>query len=280
MVGAGPPTPGAADDLARRRHDAAARARHIDGQLGFYSQDAECSIVAGTWTAAYWSAQCALAAAADLLAGARSSFALCRPPGHHAYADLYGGFCYLNNTAIAAQWLTGQGKRVAVLDSDYHHGNGTQGIFYERGDVLTCSIHADPEHEYPYYCGYAAETGAGPGDGCNLNLPLPLGADNAAYQVALDVALERVTLFAPDVLLLATGFDTVTGDVHGGFRLSVDAFHAIGRAVAGLDLPVGVIQEGGYLLPVLGDCLSALLSGLRVKPPAGSSRVVVLPPPC
>jgi acetoin utilization deacetylase AcuC-like enzyme len=257
------PRPALPDTFAVRHLVNGRLPRGIWGQLGHYCNDNLTPILPDTWDAAYWSAQTALSAASAVAGGAPLAYALCRPPGHHAYADLYGGFCYLNNAAIAAQWLAGQGRRMAVLDIDYHHGNGTQGIFYERGDILTCSIHADPDHEYPYYCGFAAETGAGPGDGCNMNLPLPPGADDAAYQTALGAALARVNAFAPDVLLLAAGFDTVTGDVHGGFRLTVGAFHAVGRAVAGLGLPVVVIQEGGYLLPVLGDCLSALLAGLR-----------------
>ena len=161
--------------------------RHIDGQLGYFAQDAECSIVEGTWPAVYWSAQSALSAADDLLAGTRCSFALCRPPGHHARRGARAAICYLNNAAIAAQACRDDGlQRVAILDVDYHHGNGTQDIFYERGDVLFATLHADPHDEYPYFLGHADERGDGAGPGCNLNLPLPAGTDGAAWLQALD----------------------------------------------------------------------------------------------
>ena len=170
----------------------------IDARLGAYSFDASSPIAEGTWQGAYWSAQTALSALDALLAGERAAFALCRPPGHHAGADYLGGYCYLNNAAIAAQAAIAAGTaRVAILDVDYHHGNGTQDIFYARGDVLFVSIHADPRMDYPYFWGHADETGEGEGEGATLNLPLPRGTDLAAYLPALDAALERIAAFAP-----------------------------------------------------------------------------------
>ncbi len=236
--------------------------RTIFGQLGGYCFDTSAPIFAGTWQAAYWSAQTALSAAARVHGGAPVAYGLCRPPGHHAHADLYGGFCYLNNAAAAAAWLARQGQRVAVVDVDYHHGNGTQAIFYERADVFVCSIHADPYDEYPYYWGHADETGVGAGAGFNLNLPLPLGADEAAYLAALQRALERVVQFQPETLLISLGLDTALGDPTGTFRLQRDSFWRMGAAFAALRLPTVVVQEGGYRLDTLGENVTAFFQGL------------------
>ena len=191
----------------------------IDARLGAYSFDASSPIAAGTWEGAYWSAQTALTALDAVLAGERAAFALCRPPGHHAGADYLGGYCYLNNAAIAAEAAVAAGRRVAILDVDYHHGNGTQDIFYARGDVLFVSIHADPRMDYPYFWGHADETGEGEGEGATLNLPLPRGTDLAAYLPALDTALERIAAFAPDLLVVSYGADTFAGDPISHFRL-------------------------------------------------------------
>ncbi len=236
--------------------------RNIWGQLGHYCTDNLTPILEETWPAAYWAAQTALSAAAATAGGTALSYALCRPPGHHAYHDLYGGYCYLNNAAIAAQWLVERGHRPAILDIDYHHGNGTQAIFYERADVFFCSLHADPEDEYPYYCGFAHETGRGVGEGFTLNLPLPLDTGPQTYLQALARGLEAIEAFAPDVLILSLGFDTIAGDPHGGLRLGPEIFADVGRALAGLHRPLLLIQEGGYLLPALGPALTALLTGL------------------
>ena len=169
------------------------RPRHIDGQLGYYSMDAGCAIVEGTWTAAYWSAQTAIAAANALVHGAPAAFAICRPPGHHATARAMGGYCYLNNAAIAAQHLRALGQpRVAVLDIDYHHGNGTQAIFWQRDDVFFASLHADPHDDFPYLSGHASERGEGDGYGATLNLPLPAGTKAGEYLAALDQALSAL----------------------------------------------------------------------------------------
>ncbi|MBX3055987.1 MAG: histone deacetylase family protein [Anaerolineae bacterium] len=233
------------------------------GLLGYYCFDIGSPVFAGTWEAAYGSAQTAVAAAAAIASGERLVYALCRPPGHHAAADMFGGFCYLNNAAIASQWLVEKGQRIAILDLDYHHGNGTQEIFYGRADVLTCSIHADPLHEYPFYWGFADEYGIGAGENYNFNFPLPLGTQEAAYLVALDIALRRIRAFVPDCLVVSFGADTLENDPVGGFKLSVESYGRIAAQIAALDLPTLVIQEGGYLLPQLGSCVLSFLQGLK-----------------
>ena len=246
---------------------------------GYYSFDLSAPIVAGTYRAARAAADAALTGAALLLEGQRLVYALCRPPGHHAGRDLYGGYCYLNNAAIAAQFLGVGGwvvglphhppppnpqppHRVAVLDIDFHHGNGTQQIFYERGDVLFVSIHADPVREYPYFAGYADERGAGPGEGFNLNLPLEAGVTNARYLAVLEQALAAIFDFAPRFLVLSAGFDTFGGDPIGDFALTADAYPLIGQRIATLGLPTLVIQEGGYAVAALGENATGLLRGL------------------
>lgn len=240
----------------------------IFGQLGYYCFDTSSPIFAHTWDAAYWSAQTAVSAAALLLANQAATpptvvYALCRPPGHHASAEQFGGFCYLNNTAIAANWLVQQGQRVAILDVDYHHGNGTQEIFYGRSDVLFVSIHADPRYEYPYYWGFADEYGYGSGYGFNHNLPLPPGTQGPAYLSALIKALTHVRAFVPDTLLVSLGVDTGAGDPTGTFLLESPDFHEIGRQIGCLGLPTAVIQEGGYRLDTLGQHVTAFLAGLQ-----------------
>jgi acetoin utilization deacetylase AcuC-like enzyme len=197
-----------------------------------------------------------------LLDGERAAYALCRPPGHHAFSDMAGGFCYLNNSAIAAEMLRRAHDRVAILDVDLHHGNGTQGIFYQRGDVLTVSIHADPERFYPFFWGYANETGAADGAGCNLNLPLPRGSGDDVFVAALDTAVERVRQFAPGALVVALGLDAFEGDPFGGLRVSTPGFAEIARRIsAALPLPTLLVQEGGYLCDGLGDNLQSFLAG-------------------
>ena len=229
------------------------------GQAGYHMTDTSCPIGAATWAAAYASAQTALHAAALVAAGDRSAYALCRPPGHHAFAELAGGFCYLNNSAIAAEALTRAGHRVAILDVDLHHGNGTQGIFYNRADVLTLSIHADPVRFYPFFWGYADETGEGEGEGCNLNLPLARGTGDQGFLAAVETALERVAAFGATTLVLALGLDAFEGDPFGGLSVTTPGFARIGAAVAETDLPCVIVQEGGYLCPALGATLEAVL---------------------
>ena len=233
----------------------------IDAKLGPYSFDASSPIAAGTWEGAYWSAQTSLTALDAVLAGDRAAFALCRPPGHHCGPDYLGGYCYLNNAAIAAEAGAAAGRRVAILDVDYHHGNGTQDIFYARGDVLFVSIHADPRMDYPYFWGHADETGEGDGEGATLNLPLPRGTDLAAYLPALDAALERIAAFAPDLLVVSYGADTFAGDPISHFRLETPDYATIARRIASLGLPALVVMEGGYAIDALGANVASFLAG-------------------
>lgn len=224
------------------------------GVTGFYATDADSPILAGTWEASYWSVQCALTAADRVAAGAPSVFALCRPPGHHAYADMYGGFCYLNNAAVAARFLqqAHHASRVAILDIDYHHGNGTQSIFYSDPSVLFCSLHGNPDEAYPYYSGMANERGRGEAIDLNRNFPLPRGSDGAIYLSALEDALACVRAFVPDFLIVSVGFDISMNDPYGGFRITPDELQEIGRRIATMKLPTLLVQEGGYLLKLLG----------------------------
>ena len=231
------------------------------GQAGYHMTDTSCPISAETWDAAYRSAQSAIHAADLVQEGERSVYALCRPPGHHAFAELAGGFCYRNNSAIAAERLTAAGRKVAVLDVDLHHGNGTQGIFYDRGDVLTVSIHAHPERYYPFFWGYPGETGVGEGEGANLNLCLERGTGDEGFLAALGKGLERVGTWGADTLVLALGLDPFEGDPFAGLKVTTPGFARIGRAVASTGLPTVIVQEGGYLCPELGDNLAAVLSG-------------------
>ena len=233
------------------------------GQAGYHMTDTSCPISAATWGSAYASAQSAVHAVDLVLAGDKAAYALCRPPGHHAFAELAGGFCYLNNSAIAAQRLRTAGRRVAILDVDLHHGNGTQGIFLDRGDVLTVSIHADPERFYPFFWGYACETGVGAGEGANLNLPLPRGTGDAGFLAALTTALTRIGAWGADTLVLALGLDAFAGDPFAGLAVTTAGFADIGQAVAGMGLPTVIVQEGGYLCPELGQNLAAVLGCWR-----------------
>ena len=232
------------------------RSRHPYGRKGYYAFGVGAPIMEYTWQAAYWSAQCAVSAARQLLAGHRSVYALCRPPGHHAARDLYGGFCYLNNAAIAARTLGGQ---IAILDIDYHHGNGTQEIFYKDPQVLYCSLHAHPDDDYPYYWGMPDELGEGPGLGANRNFPLPQGIDNEGYSLILERALALISQFDPQYLLVSAGFDTGIDDPAGGFNLTTEGFAHLGCQIAALNLPTAIIQEGGYRLDLLGQHAVAFL---------------------
>lgn len=242
--------------------------RAIDGLLGYYCTDANTPIFEHTWQTAYWAAQAALSAAALVAAGSEQlTYALTRPPGHHAGANFFGGFCYLNNAAIAAHWLVQQGNRVAILDLDYHHGNGTQEIFYGRSDVLFSSLHADPLMTYPYYWGYADEYGTGHGATFTYNYPLPRTTTMSRYQDTLHTALEKIQLFVPDVLVVSLGVDTHRDDPLGTFELDTPDFHTIGTAVAQTSIPLVVVQEGGYHLPTLGESVVAFLTGAQTGAP-------------
>ena len=234
----------------------------IDAKLGRYAYDTCTPIVEGSWTASYWSTQCALAAVDAVLGGDRTAFALCRPPGHHAGADYFGGYCFLNGAAVAAEAAIASGKsRVAILDIDYHHGNGTQDIFWDRGDVLFVSIHADPATDYPFYWGHEGEIGEGEGEGATFNLALPRGTKLFDFRTALDQALERIAAYAPDLLILSYGADTYAGDPISYFEIETDDYPVLAARIASLGLPTAIIMEGGYAVDALGRNVAAFLSG-------------------
>ena len=239
----------------------------ILGKAGFFLLDLSVPVVEGTYSAALSSANCALSAAEAISPTSsflipHSSFGLCRPPGHHAGREMAGGYCFLNNAAIAAQWLTRFGK-VAILDVDYHAGNGTQDIFYSRRDVLTISIHADPACEYPYYAGYAAETGAGEGLGFHHNFPLPAGTDDASYLPTLDKALELIAVYHPSSVVVSLGMDTYAGDPLGTFKITREGIAEIGKRIAALKLPTAIIMEGGYNTDALGENVAAFAENFK-----------------
>jgi acetoin utilization deacetylase AcuC-like enzyme len=233
------------------------------GKRDYYTYDYEDPILEMTWDAAYWSAQCALTAADLVRNGEKATYALCRPPGHHAMPDQYGGFCYLNNVAIAARYLQADGP-VAILDIDYHHGNGTQAIFYEDPAALFCSLHADPAWIYPFFWGRAGERGAGAGLGLNHNWPLPVHVDDAAYLAVLDEALRVIADFGPQYLLISLGLDAAEDDLIGQFRITTAGFRAIGQRIAALGLPTVIVQEGGYRIETLGANAAAFLRAFVV----------------
>jgi acetoin utilization deacetylase AcuC-like enzyme len=233
------------------------------GQAGYHMADTACPISAETWESVQWSAWSAVEAADAVMAGASVAYALSRPPGHHAFADVAGGFCFVNNSAVAAQHLRKTASRVAILDVDLHHGNGTQGIFYARSDVMTVSLHADPVRFYPFFWGHADERGEGPGLGYNLNLPLPRKTADAGFLEALDVGIKRIRAFAPDALVVALGLDAFEGDPFGGLSVSTPGFARIAERIAALKLPTVIVQEGGYLCDALGDNLTSFLTGFE-----------------
>jgi acetoin utilization deacetylase AcuC-like enzyme len=235
------------------------------GQAGYHMADTSCPISAETYDSSCWSAWTAVGAAEAVEAGAASAYALCRPPGHHAFADVAGGFCFFNNSAIAAQRLRKSAERVAILDVDLHHGNGTQGVFYRRADVLTVSLHADPVRFYPFFWGYADERGEGPGLGYNLNLPLPRKSGDDIFLERLGAAIRRVEAFAPDALVVALGLDAFEADPFGGLSVTTPGFARIGEAIAALSLPTVIVQEGGYLCDALSDNLTSFLSGFASR---------------
>lgn len=235
----------------------------IIGRAGWHMADTACPIGAGTFEAACGATDVAVTAAEFVLDGGDHIYGLCRPPGHHAYADMAGGFCFLNNAAIAAQHLRQAHDRVVVLDVDVHHGNGTQGIFWRRSDVLTVSLHADPQNFYPFFWGHAAERGESDGEGYNLNIPLPLGTGDAGWLSALQPALAAIRAFAPGALVVALGLDAYEGDPLRGLAITTPGFGKIGGAIAALGLPTVLIQEGGYLAPELGDNLVSFLKGFE-----------------
>ncbi|TYC67575.1 histone deacetylase family protein [Stappia sp. BW2] len=257
---------GASDEVIPNIHPdrrTASYPRSAVGQAGFHQADTSCPIAAGTWEAAYWSAQSAIHGADLMAAGEQAAYVLSRPPGHHAFGDLAGGFCFLNNSGIAAERLLKAGKRPAILDIDVHHGNGTQGIFYERGDVLTVSLHADPVRFYPFFWGHGHERGEGAGRGCNLNLPLVRGTGDEDYLKTLETAFDHIRAFGTDVLVVALGLDAYENDPLKGLAITTPGFGRIGAAIAKLGLPVLLVQEGGYLSEELGQNLTSFLTGFQ-----------------
>ena len=253
------PVPEMAANGARFRRTGASG---LIAQLGWFTTDTSCPVAVETWPAAAAAAACALAAA-DEAASGRSAYALTRPPGHHAYPSRAGGHCYLNNAALAADRLCERGaKRVAILDLDSHHGNGTQGIFWERSDVLFVSIHGDPSCYYPWYVGYADERGGGSGEGYTLNLPLAEGTGNTGWLDALDTGLMAIRAYQPDALVVSLGFDASESEPLGFLRVSSEGFARAGEQVSALRLPTAVIQEGGYNVDALAGLLARFLGAL------------------
>jgi len=227
---------------------------------GVFCFDTYAPLTAEVFPAALLSAECALTAADLILKGERASLAVCRPPGHHAMRAKCGGFCYLNNAAIAAQYLTQAGK-VAILDVDYHHGNGTQEVFYTSDQVLYVSLHADPVEAYPYFSGYADETGTGQGLGYNLNIPLPAGTNDVNYGLALDTALHTIHEFGPRSLVLSLGFDICITDPLTTFKVQPEFFTKMAWRIARLAHPTVIITEGGYAVSTLGDLAVRFVRG-------------------
>ena len=232
------------------------------GRPGWFCFDTATPMVAGSFTAALAAADAALTAADLVAAGAPAAYALCRPPGHHAGPGYYGGFCFLNNAAIAARSLHRLG-RVAVVDVDFHHGNGTQDVFWEDPEVLYVSLHGDPAGHYPHFTGAADETGGGAGAGTNRNLPLPDGTGDDAYLASLGEAMAVVAGFDPATLVVSAGFDTFAGDPIGAFQVTTEGFRRIGAALAAAGRPTVVVQEGGYAVEALGANALALLRGVQ-----------------
>ncbi len=238
------------------------RLDRVDALLGAHAFDATTPITADTWRSAYASAQSALAATHAVLDGERAAFALCRPPGHHAGADYCGGYCHLNVAAIAAQAARDAGvARVAILDIDYHHGNGTQDIFYARGDVFYTSVHADPKSDYPFYWGHADETGEGAGLGTTLNLPLPHGTSRDAFRAAQTSALDAIAAFDPGLLVVSFGADTWEGDPISQFALTTPDYAVLAGDIAARGWPSVIVMEGGYAVDALGHNVASFLSG-------------------
>lgn len=237
----------------------------VHGRLGWWCFETTTPLTVGTYTAALGAVDTGLTAAQLVLDGERSAYGLCRPPGHHATSTLYGGYCFFNNAAIAAHHVaTTTGTKVTVLDVDYHHGNGTQEIFYSRDDVQYVSLHGDPSRAYPYTVGYEDETGAGRGLNLNLNIALPERTDDDGYVAALQRACDAVAAFGPSMVIVSLGLDTFITDPICDLSVTADGFERCGATVAALDLPTVVLQEGGYDLAALGDNVRRWLLGLGV----------------
>ncbi len=252
-------SPSLREGMGPLRHDPAAT---FQAQLGQWSWETNTPLVEGTYDAARSAVDVALTATDLVLGGDRVAYGLCRPPGHHAPRAAYGGFCFFNNAAIAAHHVaSAAGTKVTVLDVDYHHGNGTQQIFYGRDDVQYVSLHGDPARAYPYYAGFADETGTGPGLGANLNLPLPSRLPDAGYLLALAEAVDAIDRFGPSLLVVSLGVDTYFNDPISDLGVTQDGFEASGALVAALDLPTVIVQEGGYDLDTIGENVRRWLTG-------------------
>ena len=235
--------------------------RGILAEAARYLADGSCPVGEHTWTSSYWSAQCAVAGAEAILAGDRKAYALCRPPGHHARRDAAGGFCYINSAAVAAQHLRSQYAKVAILDTDMHHGQGVQEIFYDRNDVLYVSVHGDPTNFYPVVAGFEDEHGEAAGKGFNQNLPMPHGSSEKVFFDCVDKALATLAAFKPDVLVLALGLDVYKDDPQSLVAVTTEGFERLGRIISGLNLPTLVVQEGGYHLGDMADNTAAFFQG-------------------
>ncbi|MEI7743706.1 MAG: histone deacetylase family protein [Chloroflexota bacterium] len=238
-----------------------------EGRAGYWALDTSSPIVAGTYAAARSAVDVAMTAVDLVLGGETAVYGLCRPPGHHAARSMYGGFCYFNNAAIAAEALARQtGEHVSILDVDYHHGNGTEQIFWRRGDVLYTSLHAHPERQYPYILGWEDERGEGEGAGANLNIPLPAGTTNEEYLTALDRALDRIADEPGSTMVVSLGFDTYALDPICDFALTTDVYHEVGKRAAATGKRLVILQEGGYYIPALGENARAWLRGAEGRP--------------
>jgi acetoin utilization deacetylase AcuC-like enzyme len=238
--------------------------RNIDGLLGYYANAIETSITKGSYEAALASMRCALTGADHINNGHRFAFSLCRPPGHHAGIDLYGGYCFINNAAVAAQrFLDNGAQKVAILDVDFHHGNGTQDITYKRDDIFFASLHGDPVDAFPYFLGYADEHGEGAGEGFNQNYPLPPGTPWDVWSAALDDALARIRTFGAEAIVVSLGVDTFEQDPISFFKLTSTDFIRMGEKIAKAGVPVLVCMEGGYGVPEIGLNVANVLKGLE-----------------
>ncbi len=238
--------------------------RHVEGRLGYYALAMETSISDGTWEAARTSANVALTAQKLIHDGQDSAFALCRPPGHHAASDMFGGYCFINNAAICAQAFIDQGAdRVTILDVDFHHGNGTQTIFYGRSDVMYCSLHGDPKDAFPHFLGYADETGQGSGHGFNHNYPMAPGTAYSSWKGALVDAMRKIADYSPDALIVSLGVDTFERDPISFFRLKSEDFKHYGGLLSGLQIPTLFVMEGGYAVEEIGINTINVLQGFE-----------------
>ncbi|SDM25919.1 Acetoin utilization deacetylase AcuC [Modicisalibacter muralis] len=237
---------------------------NIDGRIGYYALAAETSLCLGTFAAAQASKDIALSALDHVMRTGEPAFGLCRPPGHHAAVDQFGGYCFFNNAAIAAQHALNNGmKKVAILDIDFHHGNGTQDIFYERDDVLFLSLHGDPRDEFPYFLGFADETGRGKGEGFNVNYPLPSGTDYATWASTLDDAIQRIAAYQAEILIVSLGVDTFENDPISSFKLKSEDYIDCGRRLKALGIPTTFLLEGGYAVEEIGINTVNVLTGFE-----------------